>query len=547
MNYRRALFVTPVALIAGSMLIAGCQEQQPVTAPVRTRVEEPESAKPTAQERAVAAKDALFARLSTRLTKVMQSRGPAAAIDVCSREAGEIAKAISQEHGVKIGRTAIKLRNLSNAPPAWVKPLIARPQSVAQFVNLPGGNTGALLPIKLQSKCIACHGPAGSISDEVKSQLAKQYPRDEATGFNAGDLRGWFWVEVPAESHGGGAELAQRDANQLASVWEAIPARAASPESNPSTPAKVELGKKLFFDPRLSLTGTVSCNSCHNLMEGGDDGRPTSMGIHGRTGPRNAPTVWNSVFQASQFWDGRSPDLEDQAKGPIIAQAEMGMPAHSNAIERIAAIPGYKREFRQVFGSDKSITIDDAVKAIAAFERTLITPNSAFDRFVRGDKSAMSDEQIRGMKLFHSAGCTECHSGPALNGWSAGSTVAAFEDFPRYSDSPFVKQYDLARDLGRFEFTKDEGDKHLFKVPTLRNITLTAPYFHNGATSTLPEAVRVMAETQLDEELTGQEVRNIVAFLTALEGEFPAITMPRLPSRSGESVLENQKPANVQE
>ncbi len=302
------------------------------------------------------------------------------------------------------------------------------------------------------------------------------------------------------------------------------------------TQEKIELGKKLYFDPRLSATGTVSCNSCHNLMEGGDDGRATSMGVDGLTGPRNAPTVWNSVFQASQFWDGRSPTLEEQAKGPMVADVEMGMLGHDQVISRIKDIPGYVREFESAFGNDGGVTIENAVDAIAAFERTLITPNSALDRYLAGDNRAMSDAQIRGMKLFESIGCTECHSGPALNGWQPGSE-AEFVEFPRNVDSHYVKKYDLVADLGRSKASGDDRDDHHFKTPTLRNITLTAPYFHHGRVSSLAEACRLMAETQLDVELTDAEVTDLTAFMEALEGEFPNLTFPRLPSRSGESVL----------
>lgn len=322
-----------------------------------------------------------------------------------------------------------------------------------------------------------------------------------------------------------------------------LPTTVVSPENNPTTADKVELGKQLFFDPRLSLTGTVSCNSCHNVMEGGDDGRPSSMGIHGRIGPRNAPTVWNSAFQTSQFWDGRSPSLEEQAKGPVVAAPEMGMPDHNKAIERIASIPGYREKFSQVFGDKDSVTLENAVKAIAAFERTLITPDSAYDRYAKGEKSAMTDSQIRGMQLFESTGCTECHSGPALNGWEPGATEPVFNEFPRYSNNEFVNKYSLSKDHGRYEVTRQDEDKHLYKVPTLRNITITAPYFHNGAVNSLPEAVRVMAQTELDIKLSDQNVTDIVAFLTALDGKFPQISMPRLPSRPGESILEDQAPA----
>ena len=328
--------------------------------------------------------------------------------------------------------------------------------------------------------------------------------------------------------------------DETSRVWHALPKTAESPEDNPTTAAKVELGKKLFFDPRLSLTGTVSCNSCHNLMEGGDDGRPTSMGIHGRLGPRNAPTVWNSVFHTSQFWDGRAASLEEQAAGPIVAPPEMGMPNHDLAIDRIKAIPRYVSEFNEVFGQDEKVTIDYVVKAIAAFERTLITPHSPYDRYIQGEETAMSKQQIRGMKLFDSVGCAECHSGPNFNNWKPGISSVAFEEFPRSADSPLVKKFSLTKDLGRSEVTKDKADKHQFKVPTLRNITLTAPYYHNGAVPTLREAVQVMSVAQFDTELSSEELDDLVAFLSALEGEFPTITLPRIPSRPGESILEDQ-------
>lgn len=326
----------------------------------------------------------------------------------------------------------------------------------------------------------------------------------------------------------------------LSQDFEPLPKTAAQ---QGDTDDKIELGKKLYFDPRLSATGTVSCNTCHNLMEGGDDGRPTSMGVDGLTGPRNAPTVWNSVFQASQFWDGRVPTLEDQAKGPMVADVEMGMAGHDQVIGRIKTIPGYIREFETVFGPSDAVTIENAVEAIAAFERTLITPDSPLDRYLSGDKAAMSDVQIRGMELFASTGCTECHSGPALNGWQPGSD-GEFVEFPRITDSAFVKKYDLISDLGRSNATGDRSDDHYFKTPTLRNITLTAPYLHNGRVGSLSEAIRLMASTQLDAELSDDEVAELVAFLSALEGRFPEIALPRLPSRPGESVLQQPEAAN---
>lgn len=321
----------------------------------------------------------------------------------------------------------------------------------------------------------------------------------------------------------------------LGDDWEPLPKNAAIQGDSPD---KIELGKKLFFDPRLSATGTVSCNTCHNLMEGGDDGRPTSMGVDGLTGPRNAPTVWNSVFQSSQFWDGRADTLEEQAKGPMIADVEMGMGAHTQVLSRIKLIPAYVLEFKKAFGESDSVTIENTVSAIAAFERTLITPNSNFDKFLSGDSKAMSPMAIQGMELFDSLGCTECHSGPALNGWTPETRTAEFAEFPRNMESQYLTRYDLLSDKGRLEATKKKEDAQQFKTPTLRNITLTAPYMHNGNVPSLEEACRVMANTQLDMELDDEEVSQLTAFFKELEGEFPEIVLPRIPSRSGHSVIE---------
>ncbi len=322
-----------------------------------------------------------------------------------------------------------------------------------------------------------------------------------------------------------------------AATWQPLPETAPAPANNPTTKAKTELGKILFFDPRFSSTGTVSCNSCHNLMEGGDDSRAVSMGVHGKTGNRNAPTVWNAAFHSVQFWDGRANTLEDQAKGPVTNPIEMGMKDLESAMARVRQIPGYKDLFTKAFGSDKPMTIDNAAKAVAAFERTLITPNSAYDRYVKGDKKAMSKQQIRGMNTFAKTGCTACHSGPAFNGPKMPLGQGFYAKFPTFTDNAYVSKYKLLEDKGRMEATGKSADKHQFRVPTLRNITDTAPYFHNGSVKDLDEAVRVMAKTQLNKNLSKQEVDDIVAFLGALSGEYPQLTLPRLPATPGTTIL----------
>lgn len=334
-----------------------------------------------------------------------------------------------------------------------------------------------------------------------------------------------------------GIMLAGIFSSQLqAADWKALPEVAPAPADNPTTEAKVQLGKMLYMDPRFSSTGTVSCNSCHNVMEGGDDSRSTSMGVHGKTGGRNAPTVWNSAFHSVQFWDGRAALLEDQAKGPVANPVEMGMSDVETAMGRVRKIPGYEAEFVKVFGKD-SMTVDNAAKAVAAFERTLITPNSPYDKFVKGDKSALDAQQQRGMKRFAEVGCVSCHSGAAFNGPEMPAGQGFYAKFPTFAENAYIEKYQLGADKGRQEVTSSPADANMFRVQTLRNITDTAPYFHNGSVNSLHEAVKVMAKTQLNKNLSQQETDDIVAFLSALTSEYPEITMPRLPATSGTSIL----------
>jgi len=319
--------------------------------------------------------------------------------------------------------------------------------------------------------------------------------------------------------------------------WQALPEVAPSPADNPTTAEKVELGKALYFDPRISSTGTVSCNSCHNVMTGGDDSRATSVGVDGKQGGRSAPTVWNAAFYSTQFWDGRANTLEDQAVGPMTNPVEMGAKDHAAVMSRLKNIPGYKDMFSNAFGNS-DMTIDQAAKAIASYERTLITPNSAYDQFVKGNKKALTSEQQQGMKLFAEIGCNSCHSGPAFNGQHGvdiGTPVLM--KFPMFNNNAYDKKYDLSADKGREEVTGKKEDANMFRIPTLRNIALTAPYFHNGSVKDLSTAVQVMAKTQLNRDLKQLEVQQIVAFLNSLTGEFPAQSLPRLPGTSGTTLI----------
>ncbi len=308
----------------------------------------------------------------------------------------------------------------------------------------------------------------------------------------------------------------------LASAWETLPTEAPAPAENPTTSEKVELGQMLYHDPRLSSTGTVSCASCHNTMLGGEDNRANSMGVNGQTGGRSAPTVWNSAFNKVQFWDGRAASLEAQAAGPVTNAIEMGMKSWDDVVARLKSIDGYQVAFEKAFGKD-AISKDNATKAIAAYERTLITPNSPYDKYVEGDKAALTLQQVRGMEKMSDLGCTGCHSGAAFNG------AGMFQKFPMIANGYFEAQYHFKKDKGVAEVSKNPADENLWKVPTLRNIALTAPYFHNGSVKTLDQAVAIMGQVQLGKDLSKADIADIVAFLNALSGEFPKQKMPVLP------------------
>ncbi len=326
-----------------------------------------------------------------------------------------------------------------------------------------------------------------------------------------------------------------------ASYAEVLPSKPPIPLNNAMSTAKIELGKKLFFDPRLSADGSVSCNSCHNVMAGGEDNRAFSVGVKGQRGGRSSPTVWNAAFMSVQFWDGRAPSLEKQAEGPMTNPIEMGSANHAVVIGSLQKIPGYVSEFKKVYGDKTSIDLDQVTKAIAAYERTLITPNSPYDLYMKGNKKALNAAAIRGLGLASSVGCVGCHSGPNFAGPTLPEGMGFYQKFPMYPGSSYDSKYNISKDLGRFEVTKVDTDKNMWRVPTWRNIALTAPYFHNGAVKTLDEAVKVMAKTQLNRELKSDEVNDLVAFLESLTGKFPEQKMPRLPESRGFSAIENQE------
>lgn len=277
----------------------------------------------------------------------------------------------------------------------------------------------------------------------------------------------------------------------------------------------VELGKKLYFDPRLSKSGFISCNSCHNLSMGGTDNIPTSIGDKWQQGPINAPTVLNSSLNVAQFWDGRAADLKAQAGGPIANPGEMAF-THTLALDVLESIPQYVREFKQVFGKDK-IDIDQVTLAIAEFEKTLVTPNSRFDQWLLGKKDALTADEMAGYKLFKESGCVACHNGEAVGGNS-------------FQKMGVVEPYKTkATAGGRADVTGKDADRFNFKVPTLRNVEMTYPYFHDGAANTLTEAVDVMGRLQLGKKFSKEENAKIVAFLKTLTGDQPSFLLPILP------------------
>jgi cytochrome c peroxidase len=307
-------------------------------------------------------------------------------------------------------------------------------------------------------------------------------------------------------------------------AFQPIPTAPPELPGNPSSPAKIELGKMLYFDPRLSASHAISCNSCHNLGLGGADAEPTSLGHRWQHGGRNAPTVFNSVFNKAQFWDGRAKDLEQQAGGPIVNPIEMASP-EAHVAEQLKGIPGYREAFERAFpGESSPITLENVQKAIAAFEATLITPNAPLDRFLRGDTNALSPTQKQGLALFIDRGCASCHNGINVRGGM-------------YAPFGVVEKpgADILRstDKGRFTVTKTASDEYVFKVPTLRNIRLTAPYFHSGEAWDLGQAVAVMGASQLGTQLSADEVGKITAFLDGLTGDQPKVTYPELPPSVG--------------
>ncbi len=300
----------------------------------------------------------------------------------------------------------------------------------------------------------------------------------------------------------------------LATAWAAEPIQPV-PAAKGQNPAMVELGKKLFFDPRLSKSGFISCNSCHNLSMGGTDNLKTSIGDRWQQGPINSPTVLNARLNVAQFWDGRAKNLQEQAGGPIANPKEMGF-THELAVDVLRSIPQYVNEFNKVFGS-RTVDMGKVTTAIAAFEDTLVTPDSRFDQWLKGNKKALTAQELRGYQTFKTSGCVACHNGPNAGGAS-------------FQKMGVVEPYKTANAAeGRVGVTGKDADRFLFKVPTLRNVELTYPYFHDGEAATLGQAVDVMGRLQLGKKFSEQEISDVVSFLKTLTGKQPDFKLPILP------------------
>lgn len=303
-------------------------------------------------------------------------------------------------------------------------------------------------------------------------------------------------------------------------LFESIPDGPIAINGEESTPEQIELGKMLFFETRLSRGHNISCNTCHNLGTGGADLARVSLGHRWQQGGRNSPTVLNAVFNTAQFWDGRAADLAEQAGGPLVNPVEMAS-TEPHVLETLQSMPGYLPYFEAAFPDDPDpVSFHNTTHAIAAFEATLVTPNSPFDRFMEGDDDAMSVVEKEGFETFINAGCASCHDGINLGGNSYEPFGVA--EKPGWSVLP-------PEDRGRFEVTRSEDDDYVFKVPMLRNIALTPPYFHSGSVWGLADAVAIMGTSQLGNDLNEEEIEKITAFLQTLTGDQPQVVYPILP------------------
>lgn len=319
-------------------------------------------------------------------------------------------------------------------------------------------------------------------------------------------------MEQQMEAQKAGAELEAQIGERARSTFQALPTKSENPK-NPMTDAKVKLGKILYFDTRLSKDGTQSCNTCHDLNTFGVDNKPTSPGDDGGLGTRNSPTVLNAALHTSQFWDGRAKDVEEQAGMPILNPVEMAIPNEQFLLDRLSEVAFYQDLFKLSFPDESDpLTYTNIENAIAAFERTLLTP-SKFDQYLTGNANALTVDEKKGLKTFMEVGCTTCHMGSLLGG-------NMLQKFGIYGDYWILTGSDPI-DEGRFTETGNEAEKYMFKVPSLRNITETHPYFHDGSVASLEEAIKIIAKLNLNIDLSAEQVKDLMAFLNTLTSDLP--------------------------
>ena len=314
--------------------------------------------------------------------------------------------------------------------------------------------------------------------------------------------------------------------------YQPLPAAPPIPLDNLQSESKIALGKMLFFDRRLSVNDHLSCNSCHDLARGGSNYQAVAAGATGIKGRRSAPTLWNVAYQTVLFWDGRAESLEQAVAEHLLDNTVMAMPSRQAVTERVAGIAAYADLFARSFAGE-GVSYENISRALASFIRSLRTPDSAFDRYLKGDLHAISESAQRGFTTFVDTGCGSCHFWVNLSGPVPGLAFKMgegfYELFPNYPGTTYESRYHLTDDLGRYHVTKDPTDRRMWRVPVLRNIAVTEPYFHNGSVSTLEEAIRVMARTQLGKTFSEKQVSDVSDFLRTLTGEFPTLSLPQLP------------------
>lgn len=324
-------------------------------------------------------------------------------------------------------------------------------------------------------------------------------------------------LALTALALGSSSALADSLSDSYLAMFKPLPTEVPAAD-NELSEARINLGRMLYYETRISKGGKMSCNNCHQLDKYGQDNLPFSPGHEGKLGGRSSPPTYNAALHIAQFWDGRAPSVEEQAKGPVLNPVEMGMPSADFVVEVLKSIPGYVDAFKAAFpGEADPVNYNNFGKAVGAFERKLLTP-SRWDDFLKGKKDALTADEQKGWETFAKAGCATCHNGPAVGG-------------AMYQKLGLVKAWPELKDAGRMEATKQESDKHFFKVPSLRNVTETAPYLHDGSVKTLEDMVAKMAEHQLGKTLSNEEVSSIVTFLKALKGDIPKdfIAQPKLP------------------